>query len=100
MYFAGEPAQDHDKVPVLVLTLVGTTVIVTAWPVLVPVASPYTTIVPSSCTVPPDSLPTMLSVIFEPIVATLAVLFWKASDIAVRALEAANTSSDTFARTV
>ena len=40
MYFAGEPAQDQDKVPVLVLTLVGTTVIVTAWPVLVPVASP------------------------------------------------------------
>lgn len=40
MYFAGVPAHDQDSVPVVELMLVGTTVIVTAWPVLVLVAAP------------------------------------------------------------
>ena len=40
MYLAGEPEHDQDIVPVEVLTLVGVTVMVTAAPVLVLVASP------------------------------------------------------------
>ena len=100
MYFAGVPAHDQDMVPLAVLMLVGTTVRVTAAPVLVDVAAPVTSMVPAAPTVAPDTFPATLIVTPVPIAALFDGSDWNFSVIAVRALEAARINSETLARTV
>ena len=100
MYFPGVPMQDQDKVPLVVLMLVATTVIVTACPVLVLAVDPETTIVPAVSTSAADTLPATLIVTFTPMLALFDGSVWNFSVIAVRALEAARISSETLARTV
>lgn len=86
-------------VPVATLN-VGETVIVTACPVLVAEAAPVITIVPLSATDAVAIFPTTGIVTPPPAQAVLLGSVWNFSEIPVRAPDAANINSDTFARTV
>lgn len=84
----------------LVVSNVGVTVMVMAWPVLVAAVLPEIETTPALVTLPADILPVIGIVIASPAFAESAGLTVNFSEIAVRAPPAARINSEAFARTV